>query len=260
MRHVTDVAGRELRGLFVSPVAYGVLALFAVLSSFFFIASTAFFSEWLMRLQSFQAFDELARWNLNDQLIGQFFQTMSVVLLFLLPGVTMGFFAAEKTQGTQELLLTSPLSIWDIVLGKFLAGAVFAALLVGIIGAYPAVLFVYGDPEFGKTLAGLLGLVLVSWVYVAIGVFASSLTRSQVLAFLLTFVLLLILMVLPAFSQIGAGGASGTGDLLLWLSTDTHLAELVKGLVDTADLAYFAVMIGIFLILTKASVESVRWR
>ena len=118
----------------------------------------------------------------------------------------------------------------------------------------------YGDPEFGKTLAGLRGLVLVSWVYVAIGVFASSLTRSQVLAFLLTFVLLLILMVLPAFSQIGAGGASGTGDLLLWLSTDTHLAELVKGLVDTADLAYFAVMIGIFLILTKASVESVRWR
>ena len=259
MRHVTDVAGRELRGLFVSPVAYGVLALFAVLSGVFFIASTAFFGEWLMRLQSFQAFDELARWNLNDQLIGQFFQTMSEVLLFLLPGVTMGFFAAEKTHGPQELLLTSPLTIWDIVLGKFLAGAVFAALLVGIVGAYPAVLFVYGDPELGKTLAGLLGLMLVSWTYVAIGVFASSLTRSQVLAFLLTFVLLLILMILPALAQIG-GGATGVGDLLRWLAAATHMAELVKGLVDTADLAYFVVMSGIFLILTKASVESVRWR
>ena len=259
MRHVTDVAGRELRGLFVSPVAYGVLALFAVLSGVFFIASTAFFGEWLMRLQSFQAFDELARWNLNDQLIGQFFQTMSVVLLFLLPGVTMGFFAAEKTHGTEELLLTSPLTIWDIVLGKFLAGAVFTLLLVAIVGTYPMLLFVYGDPELGKTLAGLLGLVLVSWTYVAIGVFASSLSRSQVLAFLRTFVLLLILMVLPAFSQIG-GGAGGVGDLLRWLSADTHMADLVMGLVDTADLAYFAVMIGIFLILTKASVESVRWR
>ena len=74
----------------------------AVLAGVFFIASTAFFAEWLMRLQSFQAFDELARWNLNDQLIGQFLQTMSVVLLFLLPGVTMGFFAAEKTQGTHR--------------------------------------------------------------------------------------------------------------------------------------------------------------
>ena len=105
MRHVTDVAGRELRGLFVSPVAYGVLALFAVLSGFFFIASTAFFSEWLMRLQSFQAFDELARWNLNDQLIGQFLQTMSVVLLFLLPGSTMGFFSAEKTHWGLRLRL-----------------------------------------------------------------------------------------------------------------------------------------------------------
>jgi len=260
VRHVTDIAGRELRGLFVSPVAYGVLSLFAVLSGVFFIASTAFFAEWLMRLQSFQAFDELARWNLNDQLIGQFFQSMAMVLLFLLPGVTMGFFAAEKTQGTQELLFTSPLTMWDIVLGKFLAGAVFALLLVTIVGAYPALLFVYGDPEFGKTLAGLLGLVLVSWTYVAIGVFASSLTRSQVLAFLITFVLLILLMVLPALAQIGGGGASGLGDLLRWLSADTHLAELVKGLVDTADLAYFVVMTGIFLVLTKASVESVRWR
>jgi len=259
VRHVTDVAGRELRGLFVSPVAYGVLALFAVLAGVFFIASTAFFAEWLMRLQSFQAFDELARWNLNDQLIGQFLQTMSVVLLFLLPGITMGFFSAEKTHGTEELLLTSPLTMWDIVLGKFLAGAIFALLLVAIVGAYPALLFVYGDPELGKTLTGLLGLVLVSWTYVAIGVFTSSLTRSQVLAFLFTFVLLLILMVLPALAQIG-GGAAGMGDLMRWLSADTHLAVLVNGLVDTADLAYFAVMIGIFLVLTKASVESVRWR
>ena len=149
--------------------------------------------------------------------------------------------------------------MWDIVLGKFLAGAVFALLLVAIVGAYPALLFVYGDPELGKTLAGLLGLALVSWTYVAIGVFASSLTRSQVLAFLLTFVLLLILMVLPALSQLGGGG-SGVASLMRWLSADTHLAELVKGLVDTADLAYFVVMTGIFLVLTKASVESVRWR
>jgi ABC-2 type transport system permease protein len=257
---VTSVAGRELRGLFVSPVAYGVLTLFAFLAGIFFVITTAAFQEWLLRLQQYQAFDQLEQINLNDHLIGQFYQSMTVVLLFLIPGVTMGFFAAEKTNGTQELLLTSPLTIWDIVLGKFLAGALFIALLTGMVGLYPLLLFVYGDPEVGKTLTGLLGVLLVGWVYVAIGLFASSMTRSQVIAFLLTFVLLLVLMILPAVADLAVAGSSGVSDVLRWLSTDPHVQQLTTGLVETSALAYFAVMIGSFLVLTKAAVESVRWR
>jgi ABC-2 type transport system permease protein len=257
---VTNVAGRELRGLFVSPVAYAVLSLFAILAGIFFIITTAAFNDWIMRLQQFQAFDQLQQINLNDHLIGQFYQSMTVVLLFLIPGVTMGFFAAEKTNGTEELLLTSPLTIWDIVLGKFLAGAIFIALLTGIVGLYPALLFAYGDPEVAKTVTGLLGVLLVGWVYVAIGIFASSLTRSQVIAFLLTFVLLLVLMILPAVADLGVSGSSGASEMLRWLSTDSHFQGLVTGLVDTSALAYFVVMIGTFLVLTKAAVESVRWR
>ena len=260
MRHVGSVAGRELRGLFVSPVAYGVLSLFAILAGVFFVLSTVAFNDWIFRLQQFQAFDQLSQLNLNDHLIGQFYQSMAVVLLFLIPGITMGLLASEKTNGTQELLLTSPLTIWDIVLGKFLAGAIFVALLVLMIGLYPGILFIYGDPEVGKTLSGLLGVLLVGWTYVAIGVFASSLTRSQVVAFLLAFVLLLVLLILPAISELGVAGTSQARGLLLYLSTDAHLEELVKGLVDSSDLAYFAVMIGSFLVLTKAAVESVRWR
>jgi ABC-2 type transport system permease protein len=254
------VAGRELRGLFVSPVAYMVLSLFAILAGVFFVVTTVAFNDWIFRLQQFQAFDQLSQLNLNDHLIGQFYHSMAVVLLFLIPGITMGLFAAEKTNGTEELLLTSPLTIWDIVLGKFLAGAIFVALLVLLIGLYPGILFVYGDPELGKTLSGLLGVLLVGWTYVAIGVFASSVTRSQVVAFLLSFVLLLVLLILPAISELGVAGTSAARELLLYLSTDVHLEELVKGLVDSADLAYFAVMIGVFLVLTKAAVESVRWR
>jgi ABC-2 type transport system permease protein len=211
-------------------------------------------------MQQFQAFDYLAQWNLNDQLIAEFYGSMSVVLLFLIPGVTMSLFTAEKANGTQEMLLTSPLTIWDIVLGKFAAGAVFVALLVGIVALFPGLLFAYGDPELGKTLSGVLGLLLVGWTYVAIGVFASSVTRSQVVAFLITFVLLLCLLLLPAISDLGMAGAGGAGDALRWLSTGDHFDPLVKGLVDTADLAYFAVMIGSFLLLTNAAVESVRWR
>ncbi len=260
MRHVSNVAGRELRGLFVSPVAYAVLSLFAVLAGVFFVVTVVAFNDFILRLQQFQAFDQLSQLNLNDHLIVQFYQSMSVVLLFLITGITMGLFASEKTNGTQELLLTSPLTIWDIVLGKFVAGAVFVALLTAIVGAYPALLFVYGDPELGKTLTGLLGILLVGWTYVAIGGFASSLTRSQVIAFLLTFVLLLVLLILPAVSDLGVAGSAGTRDLLRYLSTDVHFEDLAKGLVDTADLAYFALMIGSFLILTKTAVESIRWR
>jgi len=128
-----------------------------------------------------------------------------------------------------------------------------------IVGAYPLLLFFYGDPEAGKTLSGLLAVLLVGWTYVAIGAFASSLTRSQVVAFLVTFVLLLSLLLLPAVSDLGMA-VGDAGGILRWISTASHFEEMVKGLITTADLAYFAVMIGSFLLLTKAAVESVRWR
>ncbi len=259
MKHIGSVAGRELRGLFLSPIAYGVLALFAVLAGLFFILNLAFFSDQIMRLQQFQALDRLESMNLNDDLIREFYGSMSVVLLFLVPGITMGLFAAEKSNGTQELLLTSPLTIWDIVLGKFLAGAIFVTVLTLIVAAFPLLLFLYGDPELGKTLTGLGAVLLVGWTYVAIGAFASSLTRSQVVAFLITFVLLLFLLLLPAVSDLGIAGGRA-GDLLRWVSTGAHFEQMMKGLVSTSDLAYFAVMIGSFLLLTKAAVESVRWR
>jgi ABC-2 type transport system permease protein len=265
MRHVTSVAGRELRGLFVSPVAYGVLALFAVLCGLFFVLTTVAFNDGVIRLEQFQAFDQLQQINLNDHLIAPFYDSMAFMLLLLIPAVTMGFFAAEKTNGTQELLLTSPLTMWDIVLGKFLAGAAFVALLTLIVAAYPVILYLYADqtaggPETGKTLSGLLGVLLVGWTYVSIGIFASSITRSQVIAFLLTLVLLVVLVILPFVADLGVAGASHTGALLRYLSTESHVSELRGGLVDTTDLAYFAVMITSFLVLTKAAVESVRWR
>jgi ABC-2 type transport system permease protein len=261
MRHVGSVAGRELRSLFVSPVAYGVLSLFSVLAGLFFILGVAAFDTWVRQLMQFQAFDQLKDLNLNDHLIANFYDTVSVVLLFLVPGITMGIFASEKTNGTQELLLTSPLTIWDIVLGKFLGAAAFVTLLVAIVAAFPALLFVYGDPELGKTASGLLGVLLVGWTYAAIGCFASSITRSQVVGFLIAFVLLLCLLLLPAISDLGVmGDTVGLGASLRWLATGEHFQQLLKGLVDTSDLAYFAVMIGSMLLLTKAAVESVRWR
>jgi len=261
VKHITTVAGRELRGLFVSPVAYGVLSLFSILGGVFFILYVAEFSEWVFRLQQMQSMRQLEEINLSDHLITGFYGSMSMVLLFLIPGITMGLFASEKVNGTEELLLTSPLTVWDIVLGKFTAAALFVTLLAVIVGLFPGVLFLYGDPEAGKTLGGLLGILLVGWTYAAIGCFASSLTRSQVLAFLVTFVILLSILLIPAIADLGiAGSAPAVAELLRWLSTGAHFERLSKGLIDTADLAYFAVIIGSFLFMTKAVVESVRWR
>ncbi len=253
------MAGRELRSLFVSPAAYGVLSLFSVLAGIFFILDLGWFQEMVYRLQ--QNPDQLAYFNLNDGLIREFYGSMSVVLLFLIPAITMGVYAAEKTNGTEELLLTSPLTIWDIVLGKFAAGAIFIAVLVGVVGLFPGMLFFYGDPEVGKTAAGLLGILLTGWTYVAIGGVASAISRNQIIAFLITLVVLITLLLIPAVADFGvAGAAPGVADVLRYLATQIHFEPMLKGLVDTADLAYFAVVIGSSLLITKAVVESVRWR
>jgi ABC-2 type transport system permease protein len=265
MKHVGTIASRELRSLFVSPVAYAVLTLFVLLAGFFFLSSVLQFEEYILRMQQFQYFDQLKELNLNDHVIAPFIGVMSIILLFMVPGITMGLFAAEKANHTDELLLTSPLTIWDIVLGKYLAAAAFVTLLVLLVALYPAILWLYGDPEVKKTLAGLLGLWLVGLTYAAIGAFASSLTRNQIIAFSFSFVLLLVLWMLSFLADLGAAGgaigsATGLSGLLRWLSTAEHFEGFVKGLIDTANLAYFAVMVGSSLLLTKFAVESVRWR
>lgn len=265
MKHLGAIAGRELRSYFVSPVAYVVLVLFAVLGGFFFVASVLSFDANVSQAQQFQAFDFLNELNLNDHLIMPFYQIMWIVVLFLVPGLTMGLFASEKTNGTQELLMTSPITIWELVLGKYLAAAAMVTLLVVMLGLWTGILFLYGDPEPMKTLSGLLGLWLIGLSYAAVGCFASSVTRNQLIAFFLALVLLLILWLLAVVADLGgAGGAaaagSGLSDLLRWLSSSDHFEDLMRGLVDTRSLGYFGFMIGSFLLLTKAAVESVRWR
>ena len=267
MRHVATIAGRELRSYFVSPVAYAVLALFAVIGGFLFLASVLAFDAQISEAQQYQAWDFLQTVNLNDHVITPFFEIMWIVVLLLVPGLTMGVFAAEKANGTEELLLTSPLTIWDLVLGKFLASVAMVTVLVGMLGAFAGILFWYGDPspELLRTGAGLLAMWAIGVHYAAVGCFTSSLTRSQLIAFFLAVVLLLFLWLVGAVAQFGAfqqtfGVESTLGQVLSWLSSSDHLENLLKGIVDTRDLVYFAAVTAIFLILTKAAVESVRWR
>ena len=266
MKHVAAIAEREFKSLFVSPVAYVVLTLWAVLAGTFFLSSLIAFDQQLMQATQMGATEYLERMNLNDDLLAPFYGSMWIVLLFMIPAVTMGLFAAEKANGTDELLLTSPIGIAEVVVGKYLAGAAFVLIMMAIVAFFPGILFAYGDPELGKTASGLLGLLLVSLAYVAVGAFASSLTKNQLIAFMLTMVLLLVLgLMLPMIVEIGlgadsGGGGIGLGPTMRYISTGGHYERLLTGVVDSADLAYFAVVIAICLLLAKASLESVRWR
>lgn len=266
MRKVPTIASRELRSLFVSPVAYVVLTLWALLSAFFFLSTLVQFQEILVRLQQFQMFDRLREVNLNDDLIAPFLATFWILLLFSIPAITMGLFASEKANRTEELLLTSPVTIWDIVLGKYLAAAAFVLLLVALVAFFPGLLFVYGDPELGKTGAGLLGLLLMSLAFVAIGAFASAITSNQVIAFFVALLIVLVFLLLSVVAElVGSsqgmfGGLGWLAGFVRWLATSDHFQRLTEGLVETRDLAYFGVITGSFLLLTKAAVESVRWR
>ncbi|MBY0399414.1 ABC transporter permease [Myxococcota bacterium] len=266
MRHISTIASRELRSLFLSPVAYVVLTLWSVIAGTFFLVSLLTFHERQLQLQQFQMLEQIESMNLNDNLIEPFIGSMWVIVLFLLPAVTMGLVASEKANGTDELLLTSPITIWDIVLGKFLAGVEFVTILTAIAGFFPALLFHYGEPELGKTLAGMLCLWLVSVTYVAVGVFASSVTRNQLIAFVFTFVLLLILgMMLPFIVDISMSGSgvaadSKVAEVVRWMATGSHVDRMLQGLIDTGDLAYYAVASAIFLVLSKTVIESARWR
>ena len=266
MRHTGTIASRELRSLFVSPVAYVVLTLWSVIAGTFFLASLIGFQERLIQFQQFQMLDRIEMMNLNDDLIEPFVGSMWVILLFLLPAVTMGLVSSEKANGTEELLLTSPISIWEIVLGKFLAGVGFVLVMTGIVAFFPGLLFFFGEPEVGKTVSALLGLLLVSVTYVAVGVFASSVTRNQLIAFVFTFVLLLILgMMLPFIVDItmagsGLGRDSAVAQVVRWMSTGSHVERMLQGLIDTADLAYYVIASAAFLLLSKTVIESARWR
>ena len=258
MRHVGAIAGRELRSMFATPVAYVMFSVYLVFSGFAFFLSLTGFVSALQQIQAFQRFDLLEQFNLNTSVIEPSLGIFSFVFLLLIPLLTMRAFAEEQASGTIELLLTSPLTIWEIVLGKYLAILAVLGMLVGLSALYPALLFYYGDPELLPTLAGLMGLFLYGAAFAALGCLISSLTRSQISAALVTFFAGLILFLIDYFAEVSLQGTSQ--QVVRDLGLRVHFDELVRGVVKTDDLVYFAVVIVFFVSGVRAATESLRWR
>ncbi len=256
MRNIWTIIGKELRSYFVSPVAYVVLTGFLLLGGWFFFNLLSRFNLLLSLYTEFQAGAAL-QLNLNDFVIAPLMNNLSIILVILIPMITMRTFAEEKKGGTYELLLTSPLRTTEIVLGKFLASFVFICLMIGLTTIYPILLVVFGNPEVWVMAAGYLGLLLMATSFVAVGLFTSSVTENQIIAAVSGLVVMLLLYIIGWPAQ-SAGEV--LGPILIYLSITDHFAELVKGIVDTRALVYFASLIGLSLFLTMRSVESLRWR
>ena len=256
MRNIWTIIGKELRSYFVSPVAYVVLTGFLLLGGWFFFNLLSRFNLLLSLYTRFQA-GAAEQLNLNDFVIAPLMNNLSIILVILIPMITMRTFAEEKKGGTYELLLTSPLRTTEIVLGKFLASFVFIGLLIGLTAIYPALLMVFGNPEVRVMATGYLGLLLMATSFVAVGLFTSSVTENQIIAAVSGLVVMLLLYIIGWPAQ-NAGDV--LGPILTYLSITDHFAELVKGVIDTRALVYFASLIGLALFLTMRSVESLRWR
>jgi ABC-2 type transport system permease protein len=257
MRNVVAIAGKEVRSYFSSPVAYVLLATYLALAGYFFYALLVAFNQTLQIYSMMRNPEMLSRFNLNQMVIVPLLHNLSVLLIFIIPAITMRMFPEEKRSGTYELLLTSPVAVMEIVLGKFLGGLVLVLLMVALSGLFGALLLAYGNPELPMMLAGYLGLLLMATTFLAIGTLISSFTDNVVIAYVGT---LFTLLLLYTIGWLGETVQGITGQLVKYASITDHFSEFTKGIIDTRDLVYFATLLLIGLFLTQRSVESVRWR
>ena len=255
MRNIFTIAGKEIRSLFVSPIAYVVLTGFLLLGGWFFFNLLFRFTYMLTLYTGLQNMEGLQSLNLNEYVMAPLLHNLTIVLVIMVPIITMRAFAEEKRSGTYELLLTSPLRVNEIVLGKLLGALVFVAVMILLTGIYPAILLLYGNPEMGIVGAGYLGLFLLAAVFVSVGLLTSSLTENQIVAAVTCFVVLLLLYVIswPAETT-----GFALGSTLKYLSVVEHFGEMVKGLIDTRDIVYFLSLIVLSLFLTHRAVEASR--
>ncbi|RME01710.1 MAG: ABC transporter [Deltaproteobacteria bacterium] len=261
MRNVLSIAQRELGAFFVSPIAYVVLMLFLLLSGFFNYSYISAFAERYAQYQAIaQAYRNpqiLQQLNVNQMIVQPLLSTISVILIFLMPIVTMRSFAEDRRNGIDELLFTSPVSTAQLVFGKFLGAFTFYLVMLALTLHYPAILMKYGNPEKGPILAGYLGLLLLGTAYLTFGLFASSLTKNQMVAAVIGFVGLLLFWLVGVLS----GRASGAWkEIISYIALIDHFQNFTKGVIDTKDLAFFGSFVCLFLVLTKLSLDSLRWR
>ncbi len=253
MKNIKIIFNKELLGYLKSPMAYIVAASFFTITGFFFVASVS------------DAFSEAS---IRGFLAGAVF-----FMIFLSPALTMRLIAEEQKLGTMELLMTSPLRDFEIVIGKFLAA--LSIIVIMIIGTffYPIILFIFGVPDFGPIVTGYLGLVLYSAATLSIGIFSSSLSSNQLISLIVGSGILSFLTFIDFVSS-RVGGIFGTilnelqlgGSFSLFdsgsfgIAEGGHFADFARGIMNIYDIIFYLSVTLVFILLTIFSLESRRWR
>src|SRR6266404_550589 len=254
MKNIWIICRKELRSYFVSPIAYLLLVMFAVIFGFFFWNSVGYFVN--MALEA-QMEGEQTPMNISEQIVRPLLSNINVIGLFFIPMISMRLFSEEKRSGTIELLATSPVKDYEIIVGKWLAAVLMYALMVASTLLDFAFLFKYGNPDWKPLVIGYLGLLLQAGGLLAIGTFISTLTRNQIIAGAATFGVCLMLWVLDWVSQFET---SAWAQVLSYMSVITHFDSFAKGVLDTKDVIFDVTVIFLGLFFTARSMESLRWR
>ncbi len=236
MKNIYFVWKRETITYFTSPVAYIVVALFLLITGSIF---------W------FDFFKEI-----NLLTLRGFFNQAPLFLAFFAPAITMGLLATERKDGTLELLMTMPISAFQIVIGKFLAAVTLLCVVFLMTLPYPFSLSRLGEIDWGSVWAGYLGLVLLASTYAAIGIAASSFVKDQVIAILVSFSICFGLFLIEKF---GGNPTGTTAHVLEYLSTNYHFQNISRGVIDLRDITYYVSLIAVSLVVAQTSISARRW-
>ena len=220
MNNILAIAHKELKSYFASPIAYIVIGFFALVFGYFFYALLLFFDRQSMQMAGLSGAAQPV--NVNEQMIRPVFQNAMVILLFVLPMITMRTYSEEKRSGTFELLLTSPLTDFQIIFGKFLGAMGLYAAMLGVTLIHMGVLFAFGDPEWLPVLTTYLGMFLMGGCFISVGLLISSLTKNQIVAGMATFVVFLMLWII---NWIASFTGPTTQEVLNYLSITEHLHD-----------------------------------
>ncbi len=237
LRVATAIAVKEIQAYFTSPMGYIVALVYLAVSGFWFgISISGFFPE---------ASPE------------EYIRNTPFLLILLAPAMTMRLLAEEQKLGTIELLLTSPVRDWEVVLGKFVASLVFFIGTLSLTLYYVILLYAFGDPDSGPIWSGYLGLILYGATALSIGLLTSSLTNNQIVSLVVGLGILLILTLIEQ----AAGLLDGTwATVLSQIGLTTHLDDFYRGVIDTTHIVYYITFTMVFLFLNVRSLETRRWR
>ena len=254
MRNIVAIAHKELKSYFASPIAYIVIGLFALLYGNFFAVMLQSFARASLSANPMMGSQTL---NINQDLLRPAIQNVLILLLFVLPAMTMRAYAEERRSGTMELLLTSPITDVEIVFGKFIGAVGLYCAMLAVTLPHVALLFIYGSPEWKPIVTTYLGLLLLGGGFLAIGLFISTLTTNQVVAYIVSFSVLLFLWIINWLGSFSTGVFS---DVTAYLSIIEHFDDFSKGVIDTTHVIYYLSLITFGLFLTAKSVDTERWR